>query len=51
MKKAGFGLAEGARLWYKRFKRDVQSIWGKELALAPGVFSFGDQKMAGYMQC
>eukprot|EP00913_Durusdinium_trenchii_P012521 g11757.t1 len=40
MKKAGFGLAESPRLWYQRFKRDIMSIGGRELALAPGVFSF-----------
>ena len=39
MKKAGFGLAEGARLWYKRFKRDVQSI-GERSWLWHREFSF-----------
>ena len=42
MKKGGFGLSESPRLWYKRFKRDVEGIGGKELALAPGVFTFWD---------
>ena len=41
MKKAGFGLAESPRLWYQRFKRDIIiAIGGRELQLAPGVFSF-----------
>ena len=42
MKKAGFGLAESPRLWYQRFSRDIMSIGGKELRLAPGVFAFYD---------
>ena len=40
MKKGGFGLSESPRLWYKRFKRDVESIGGKEMSLAPGLFTF-----------
>lgn len=40
MRKAGFGLAESPRLWYKKFKRDIESIGGKEWRLMPGVFSF-----------
>ena len=42
MKKGGFGLSESPRLWYQRFKRDVEGIGGRELSLAPGVFSFWD---------
>ena len=40
MRKAGFGFAESPRLWYKKFKRDIESIGGKEWRLMPGVFSF-----------
>lgn len=40
LRKAGFGLAESPRLWYKKFKRDIESIGGKEWRLMPGVFSF-----------
>ena len=40
MKKAGFGLAESPRLWYKRFKRGAESVGGRELHLCPGVFAF-----------
>ena len=42
MKKAGFGLEESPRLWlwYHRFKRDAESIGGREMKLCPGVFSF-----------
>ncbi|CAL1141583.1 unnamed protein product [Cladocopium goreaui] len=40
MKKAGFGLAESPRLWYKKFKRGTESIGGREMQLCPGVFSF-----------
>ena len=45
MKKAGFGLAESPRLWYQRFRRDIIAIGGKELQLAPGVFSFFDTEV------
>ena len=40
MKKAGFGLAESPRLWYKKFKRGTESIGGREMQLCPGVFAF-----------
>ena len=45
MKKAGFGLAESPRLWYQRFRRDIIAIGGRELQLAPGVFSFFDTEV------
>ena len=39
LRKAGFGPAEGPRLWYKKFKRDTESIGGQEWRLMPGMFT------------
>ena len=48
LRKAGFGLAESPRLWYKKFKRDTESIGGQEWRLMPGMFSFFDIKNEVY---
>ena len=48
LRKAGFGLAESPRLWYKKFKRDIESIGGQEWRLMPGMFSFFNHKNEVY---
>ena len=48
LRKAGFGLAESPRLWYKKFKRDIESIGGQEWRLMPGMFSFFGAKHEVY---
>lgn len=48
LRKAGFGLAESPRLWYKKFKRDIESIGGQEWRLMPGMFSFFDETQEVY---